>query len=289
MSYNPTGAQETSVNDTRDTKQSQRQPDEQGLANQGQPLGGSAGGTKHTTDPASYQNPTREGAGAVASDSLAAESVRSGGGFSENRDSAPLSVSGGSSTLNNTNTSGARILDPAPDAAEREAKEAWKEVPDEVRGTAGQKYPEGAGNANFAGSHNADGTYSGGSSGARREVGGSGYTLSGSRDGAGGNENTGNTSSSSAGTAPGYVSSVQSDPAKTGKPHGKNITEGGFESDDTKNASFNSDIGGKYDPGRAAEEQFQTKVSTSSGGKGAQQHGITGDGQYDALETDQQL
>ncbi|KAL8714485.1 MAG: hypothetical protein Q9225_006571 [Loekoesia sp. 1 TL-2023] len=268
----------------------QRQPDEQGLANQGQPLGGTRDGTKVTTDPLSYQNPTREGAGPVASDSLAAESTRSGGAFSSNRDAAPLSVSGSSSTFNNTDTSGARILDPAPDAAEREAKEAWREVPDEARGAAGQKYPEGAGNVNFAGAHNADG-YAGGSFGAQREVGGSGYTPSGIRGGAGGDDTSGNnkSASSNAGAAPGYVASVVSEPTKSGKPHGKNITEGGFESDDSKNASFTADIGSKNDPGRAAEEQFQTSAQTSAGGKGARQQGISGDGQYDALETDQRL
>lgn len=165
-------------------------------------------------------------------------------------------------------------------------------MPDEARGVAGKKYPEGAGNVDFPGSHNADGTYSGGPSKAQREVSDSGYTPSGIRGGAapGGDDDTGNvTSSSDARQAPGYVSSVTSEPAKTGKPKGKNITEGGFESDDTKNASFNSDIGDKNDPGRAAEEQFQTAAQTSAGGKGKPQHEITGDGQYDALETDQSL
>lgn len=144
---------------------------------------------------------------------------------------------------------------------------------------------------NFAGTHNADG-YTGGSANAQREVGDSGYAPSGIRGGAApGSEDDGpNTSSSkNAGDAPGYVSSVQSDPAQTGKPHGKNITEGGFDSDDSKNASFTSDIGDKNDPGRAAEEQFQTTTQTSAGGKGQPQSGLTKDGQYDALETDQSL
>lgn len=261
----------------------QRQPDQQGLANQGQPLGGPSDGTKVTTDPESYQNPTREGAGPVASDSLAAESTRSGGAFSENRDSAPQSVSGSSSTFNNTDTSSATELAPAPDAAEREAKEAWQEVPDEVRGTAGQKYPEGAGNVDFSGSHTADG-YAGGSSG------GSGYAPSGMRGGAApaGAEEDDNTSSK-AEDAPGYVASVKSDPAQTGKPHGKSITEGGFDSDDSKNASFGAEIGSKEDPGRAATEQFQTSAQSSAGGKGPRQGEVTADGQYDVLETEQSL
>ncbi|KAL9023483.1 MAG: hypothetical protein Q9196_007172 [Gyalolechia fulgens] len=273
----------------------QRQPDHQGLANQGQPLGRGNPSTKVTTDPQSYQNPIREGAGPVASDSLAAESTRSGGAFSLNRDSAPQSVSGSSSTFNNTDTSGARVIPPEVDAKEREAKEAWREVPDEARGREGKKYPEGAGHVDFAGAHNADG-YVGGSLGAQREAGGSGYTPSGMRGGAGpagadeGGDTTGDKNPSShAAAAPGYVASVKSDPAQTGKPHGKNITEGGFDSDDSQNVSFNAEIGSKDDPGRAATEQFQTTAQTSAGGKGPRQGEITGRGQYDALETEQNL
>lgn len=270
--------------------------------------------SQHTTDPEAYQNPTTEGAGAIASDSLAAESTRSGGAFSSNRNAEPQSVSGSSSTFNNTDISGARVLDAAPDAAEREAKEAWREVPDEARGVAGQKYPEGAGNVDFSGSHNADG-YSGGSSDAKREVGESGYAPSGIRGGAapgrnddddddsytpsgirggaapGSSDDTGKdtSSSSKADDAPGYVASVQSDPAQTGKPHGKSIKEGGSEFDEAENTSFSSEIGSKEDPGRAAEEQFQTTAQTSAGGKGQPQSELTKDGQYDVLETDQNL
>ena len=58
---------------------------------------------------------------------------------------------------------------------------------------------------------------------------------------------------SSAGVAPSYVNSQFLD---GGRPKGKNLTEGGFESDDGKNASFNSEIGSKDDPGRLAEEKF---------------------------------
>lgn len=64
--------------------------------------------------------------------------------------------------------------------------------------------------------------------------------------------------------APGYVSSV----SPSGKPHGKNITEGGFDADDSKNASFNSDIGSKNDPGRAAEQGMRLKTQSAGGGTG---------------------
>jgi len=56
------------------------------------------------------------------------------------------------------------------------------------------------------------------------------------------------------GEAPSYVNSNSQAGAKA--PHGKNITEGGFDSD-APNASFNNDIGGKNDPGRAALGEFQ--------------------------------
>ncbi|KAL8680213.1 MAG: hypothetical protein Q9186_003571 [Xanthomendoza sp. 1 TL-2023] len=275
----------------------QRQPDHQGLANQGQPLGSTSQGMKNTTDPSTFQNPISESAGPIASDSLAAESTNAGGAFSSNRNANPQSVSGDSSTFNNTDTSGARVLDAAPDAAEREAKEAWREVPDEARGSAGKKYPEGAGEVEFSGTHNADG-YSGGSStttesGRQGSSGDDGYAPSGIRGGAApGTEGDGSSSSSSnknAEDAPGYIASVQSEAAQTGKPHGQNITEGGFESDDSKNASFTSEIGSENDPGRAAEEQFQTTAQGAAGGKGEVQRELTKDGQFDVLETDQSL
>ncbi|KAL8919298.1 MAG: hypothetical protein Q9208_006863 [Pyrenodesmia sp. 3 TL-2023] len=303
----------------------QRQPDQQGLANQGQPIGGPpehSTGKKVTTDPASTQNPIRESAGPIASDSLAAESTRANGAFASNRNAAPQSVSGSASTFNNTDTSGAVTLDPASDAAEREAKAAWQDVPNEARGTAlgSKRYPEGAGDVNFAGGHNKDG-YAGGSREAQQEIGAGsgGYVASGIRGGAapGGTGDVSNSAGieaqakadtgaapgtgdvdDSAGTeaeakpdtgaAPGYVSSVVSEPAKTGKPHGKNITEG-IEGEEGKNVSFDAEIGSKDDPGRAATEQFQTKTQTSAGGKGARQDKVTGDGQYDALDTDQSL
>lgn len=66
------------------------------------------------------------------------------------------------------------------------------------------------------------------------------------------------------GVAPSYASI----PAAPGSqnPAGKNLTEGGFESSDAKNASFNTDIGGKGDPGRLAEEGFQKMNANIAGG-----------------------
>lgn len=242
---------------------------------------------QHTSDPERYENPTTERAGAVAADSLAAESTRSGGAFAQNRDSEPLSVSGSSSTFNTTDISGATTLAPAPDAAEREAKEAWSEVPEGARGPAGAKYPEGAGTASFPGAHTAEG-YAGGPTSAQGGVSSTGYQSSGSRTGTTADAQQGG-SRRSDNEAPGYVAGIESEPAQNGKPKGKNITEGGFDDDPSKNASFTSDIGDKNDPGRLAEEQFQTSTQTSAGGKGPRQHEITGDSQYSILDADKNL
>jgi hypothetical protein len=50
------------------------------------------------------------------------------------------------------------------------------------------------------------------------------------------------------------ASGAYDEPPKS-RPHGRDITEGGFD-DSAPNASFNQDIGGKNDPGRLAEQQF---------------------------------
>ena len=216
----------------------------------------------------------------MPSDSLAAESVQSGGKFGENRGAEPLSVSGSSSTFNNTDTSGATTLLPAPDAAEREAKAVWQETADEAKGPGGQKYPEGLdGQGAFDGQHNADG-YVGGSTSAKQELSekissDNVYQASGIRGG-GTDDVTeegdkGSLDTAAADTAPSYVSSVTSDPAQTGKPKGKNITEGGFDSDSSNNASFNNEIGTENDPGRVAEQTFQNTTQSASGGTGPRQ------------------
>lgn len=81
------------------------------------------------SDPSRFTNPVREGAGPVTSDSLAAESARSGGKFGENKDSAPLSVEGHKSTFANTNTSGATTLPSSRDAEQRQREEKHAATP----------------------------------------------------------------------------------------------------------------------------------------------------------------
>ena len=72
---------------------------------------------------------------------------------------------------------------------------------------------------------------------------------------------------------------------ETAKPKGRNITEGGFDSD-APNASFSGDIGGKNDPGRAAELKFaeMNAQAAHDAGSGPRQKEITGDGQFDVLK-----
>ncbi|KAK2764437.1 hypothetical protein FQN54_009131 [Arachnomyces sp. PD_36] len=96
---------------------------------QGKPIGINPTGTKTKNDPARYNDPRQEGAGPVASDSLAADSTRSGGAFSQNRDAQPLGVSGSHSTFANEDTSSATRLDAAPDAEARKARDDWSDVP----------------------------------------------------------------------------------------------------------------------------------------------------------------
>ena len=161
---------------------------------------------------------------------MAAESVRDGGKFSENRNAEPQGVSGSNSTFANEDTSGAIRLDPATDAEAR------------YEGSEEQSYPDALGGQ--------------------------------AKDG-----KTPGSEESHAGVAPTYVNSQF---LADGKPKGKDITEGGFESDDKKNASFTSEIGSKNDPGRLAELKME-KDNADSGGRVPKQKGMTGDNQFDAL------
>jgi len=69
------------------------------------------------------------------------------------------------------------------------------------------------------------------------------------------------------------------------RPKGRNLHEGGFESDDRINASFNSDIGSKNDPGRRAEDTFEAR--NAGGGVGPpRQRKISGDTPYGNLDNE---
>jgi len=173
-----------------------------------------------------------EGAGPVANDSLAAESTRAGGGFSQNRDGEPLCVKGGNSTFNTTDTSGATKLPPTSDAAHRGN-------PNEQL-----RYAEGlGGQPDFPGAHLPSGGYVGGGDSSKQ-----GYQAQ---------------DTSNAGTAPSYVASVTRN-LGSAKPKGANLKED-LDIDDSRNASWNTDIGSKDDPGRLAENQFQLNNSENTG------------------------
>ena len=244
---------------------------------------------QNTSDPESYNNPTKEGAGAIASDSLAAESASSGGKFGENRDSNQ----GDQPNLNKTDTSGAKVLAPAANAAAREEKEGLEETPAEAKGSAGKKYPEGANGQSDIPGHSLDGKPASGLrgvTGPSSSMGTSGQMAS-SEDNSGSTENTfQGEGDAGVDAAPGYVASVVSETNKTGKPKGKNITEGGFDDDPSNNASFNADIGTENDPGRKAVGDMQKKAQTASGGTGPRQApGESDNSQYDVLDTDQSI
>jgi len=79
-------------------------------------------------------------------------------------------------------------------------------------------------------------------------------------------------SSAAGGSAPNYVNNSAA-------------SEGGFDSS-APNASFNSDIGGKNDPGRAALQNLQRADAQAGGdaGSGPRQSGVSNDGQFDILK-----
>ncbi|KAF3398576.1 hypothetical protein F1880_006334 [Penicillium rolfsii] len=238
----------------------------------GTPIGRGPRSTKVTTDPRATQQPISEPAGPVANDSLAAESVRSGGAFSENRGAEPVGVSGNQSTLKNTDTSGATTLPSAPSSAFREDQQRQ------------DKYPEAlGGQAHFPGAHGT--AYAGGSTAAKQEMGinkgeyAASEHLPSQAAASGSSQYKG-------GQAPSYINDV-TDGYQGQKPKGQNLHAGDFPAD-SNNASFNSEIGSKMDPGRAAENKFQRKNAESALDVGGpRQKGVDSQNLYDSLKSDQ--
>jgi len=234
-------------------------------------------GTKVTTDPEA-NNTINESTGAIANDSLAAESYRSGGGFSENRDSGPNDVSGSSATWNTTDTSGAYKLDSARDHPSRQDDDGSTEYPEAV-----------GGQGQFSGRHNdGSGGYSGGPSGSSGKYSGSGDSGSGSKY-----DTTGTFSGSGAdsydadngSTAPNYALDTTGAFQGT-KPKGNNISEGGFEGEGT---NYNSGIGTRDDPGRAAVQGFAKQAARADHGS-TTQSGPSGNEQpFDALDNNERI
>ncbi|KAF2733928.1 hypothetical protein EJ04DRAFT_577243 [Polyplosphaeria fusca] len=211
-------------------------------------------GQKVTTDPKSKQE-IPEAVGIVTSDSLAGESLKSGGAFGEGNPHAAASKQpSAGTTTNNTDTSGATTLPPAVDAEAREAQEGWSE---NAQLNAGR--------------------------GLGKEAGvGPTYATTGSTG-------TTNSSSDPEAVTGGYAGAADSarNPGEL-KPKGKNLTEGGFD-DSAPNASFNQDIGGKNDPGRVAEANYQLRDAQqgADAAGGPRQSAVTGDTAFDALKSEE--
>ncbi|MCJ1306651.1 hypothetical protein MMC25_000294 [Agyrium rufum] len=195
-----------------------------------------------------------------------------------------MSVSGSNSTLNNTDTSAATTLPPASSTSAREADSEDSSA----------KYPEGTGGVpEFKGSHQPSG-YSGGPSDSNTGTDSSSNTnadYSSTTNTASNTANTDNTGSfENADPAPSYIISQA---ATGGKPKGTNITEGGFESDDKNNASFNTDVDSENDPARLANQKMQRmNASTTgehSGGPAETGTAEDGSGAYDALGSESQI
>lgn len=232
-----------------------------------------------TTDSQTYQQPISEPSGPVVNDSLAAESATHGGAFSQNRGAEPLGVSGSQSTLNNTDTSGATTLPSAPVGTARENIDGQ------------EKYPEALdGQGDFPGAHVPQTGYIGGPTSAKKDLStGCGKGLHHKADGAGADASgSGYHSQYNGGQAPSYISDVTGLPSNA-KPKGKNLQEGGFDSDPKYNASFNNQIGNRQDPGRVGENNLLRRVAESGPDTagGPRQKGVDNQHWYQPLERDQ--
>ena len=221
---------------------------------QGTPLPPTNRGTKVTHDPRSQQ-PVEEPSGPVTNDSLAAESVRQGGGFSANRGAEPMGVSGDQSTVNNTDTSASIKLPSAQTAAQRQDRHEE------------QKYPECVvGQGNFPGTMSENG-YAGGPTATKKEMG----IKAGEYSTTGG-------------------SSGRSQPSDKSQPDvgASENKRGGLPSDNAKNVSFDSEIGSSQDPGREALNRFE-RSNAHSAYDSARPHqkGTDGHTIYENLESDQ--
>ena len=205
----------------------------------------------------------------VTSDSLAAESVRNSGKFAENRDSTPSAVSSKSSTAAVTDTSAARTLAPTSDAAHRPD---WVLTPASTYRTHTEGHND---HATHAHTNNPKKSHHD----VHPEHVSNTPTATPHLD-----RDSGNVP-----IAPSYVHSA-SEAARDehNKPKGKHLHEVRvFRGvDESNNASFGTDIGGKDDPGRLAEEKMVRANAVPGFEAGARQKGIDGKGRYDGLQDD---
>jgi hypothetical protein len=85
--------------------------------------------------------------------------------------------------------------------------------------------------------------------------------------------------------APSYVSNQYV--RDTSGPHGKNITEDPDLSRDNRNNASFTEFGTKNDPARLAEQKFAAADSTPAAGTAQRQTGISGNGAFDALGSEE--
>lgn len=251
----------------------------------------------HTANPRAPKptTATSEPTGPITSDSLAAESIQSGGGFASNTHATPQSVKGSNSTFNTTSTSGATVLPPARDAASRaEAEE--EQLEEGERGSAGEKlYSNSKAQPEFDGATTAEG-YVGGPSKAGHSTSTS-TSTSGSGSKASGQTDTANTSSAGkAETAPTYTGTVAGTITQPGqfKPKGRDLHEG----DVPVTKTFVGNVGGDKDPGRLAERDFEAvsarNAASASAGSGSyaardgqgKREGVQTENKFDVLDSE---
>ncbi|OCL01974.1 hypothetical protein AOQ84DRAFT_349862 [Glonium stellatum] len=217
-------------------------------------------GTKVTNDPQAKEE-IPEAVGIITSDSLAAESLANNGEFGRNNPKAgAMSQPSRSTTTNNRDASSATTLAPAKDSEDREAKEGRNES-EELN--AGRGLGKATGRGPTYATPDNDRAATG-------------------RSGGGHNANIAPTG--------GYAGSAEQARGENEfKPHGKNITEGGFDSN-APNASFNQEIGTDKDPGRLAEQNLEGRnvQNAYDSSSGSRQSGITGEGTYDPLRSEEQ-
>ncbi|KAI9368668.1 hypothetical protein BJX61DRAFT_204079 [Aspergillus egyptiacus] len=245
---------------------------------QGTPIPSGQRGVKVTTDPAS-ERPIQEPSGAITNDSLAAESVRSGGAYADNRGAQPLGVNSGNTTTNVTDTSAATKLPSASTARDRGDPSGKGRYPETV-----------GGQPDFPGAHIPETGYVGGSTTAKKEMGvnkGPNYPASEKLSQSQSQSQTMSQqpSSGSRAAAAASGSGYQTRSATAGQ----NKQSGEFFPDDPKyNASFNSEIGSEDDPGRAAELKFQRReAETVAGAAAPAQKGTGNQTWYEPLSSDQ--
>ena len=195
----------------------------------------------------------QEGTGMVTSDSLAAESLRGEGSFASGQNATYSNQPSKSTTTNNTDTSGATTLPSARDADDRlNASDLQGDY----------KTPGDEARSGLSGP--GDSTY---------------------------DTSRGGPQQSYSGDAPSAAGGSYGLTEGQAKPKGKNLQEGGFDSD-APNASFTSAIRTRKDPARFAQQGLQAgnaRAPADSGYPGAStMQGTRDQGGFENLETSEQ-